>query len=293
MGLQDEFYNQQMMQEGLFEPILGIVLDTMPRDNLLNSACLEFFEFIHRENIRTLIDHMVENYREKLLQITYVNVFTKLVEIYEKNHAALEGSYLDTEDDTPKRSDIGRGSRWDSGIKDLDATEEEYFNTSDDEDENINKSPSRSMNGASPISKPLVDYNSDDEIGDDIGDENMDTDVPIAIIPSKGTDTPDSSDSSVGVLTPKSSVSPGPPERLSEKRRREEDEDDELGKLSHHKRRNSSSSTNSNASSVLRRKRSFNNGVNGSSGNAGKPNKIAISLSPALKTIGDTKGGDE
>jgi hypothetical protein len=36
------------MHNRLFEPILDIVYETMPRDNLLNSACLEFFEFIKR-----------------------------------------------------------------------------------------------------------------------------------------------------------------------------------------------------------------------------------------------------
>lgn len=48
MGLQDEFYIRHMIKNKLFEPILNIVIETMPRDNLLNSACLEFFEFIKR-----------------------------------------------------------------------------------------------------------------------------------------------------------------------------------------------------------------------------------------------------
>ena len=48
MGLQDEFYNRQLVKHKLLEPILNIVIETMPKDNLLNSACLEFFEFIKR-----------------------------------------------------------------------------------------------------------------------------------------------------------------------------------------------------------------------------------------------------
>lgn len=48
VGLQDEFYIRHMVKNKLFEPILNIVIETMPRDNLLNSACLEFFEFIKR-----------------------------------------------------------------------------------------------------------------------------------------------------------------------------------------------------------------------------------------------------
>jgi protein phosphatase-4 regulatory subunit 3 len=48
VGLQDEFYIRHMVKYKLFEPILNLIMDTMPRDNLLNSACLEFFEFIRR-----------------------------------------------------------------------------------------------------------------------------------------------------------------------------------------------------------------------------------------------------
>jgi protein phosphatase-4 regulatory subunit 3 len=292
IGLQDEFYNQQMMQEHLFEPILNIVVETMPRDNLLNSACLEFFDFIKRESIKTLITHLVENYREKMKTITYVETFSYFILRYDQIQGlapSMETSFLDTEEDTPKRPETGRGNRWE-GIKDLDAAEEEYFNTSDDEDETSCKSPSsrRLINGASPL-KPLVDYPSDEET------ENMDTD-PVATLPAKtsstSSSTSDNSDKN-GVLTPASpSAAPPPPERLSEKRRREEDEEDELGKLAHPKRRNSSSSMGSNTSSVLRRKKSFTNNAHGS-GAGGKPNTIAISISTAIKTGGESTGGDE
>lgn len=279
------------MQEHLFEPILNIVVETMPRDNLLNSACLEFFDFIKREGIKTLISHLVENYREKMKTITYVDTFSYFILRYDQLQGlapSMETSFLDTEEDTPKRPETGRGNRWE-GIKDLDAAEEEYFNTSDDEEETPSKSPSGrgSVNGVSL--KPLVDYPSDEET------ENMETDPASTTLPAKA-NSPDSSTTNDsdenGVLTPTSSTAPTPPERLSEKRRREEDDEDELGKLAHHKRRNSSSSVGSNTSSVLRRKKSFTNNAHGS-GAGGKPNKIAISLSPAIKTGGESTGGDE
>ena len=281
-----------MMQEHLFEPILNIVVETMPRDNLLNSACLEFFDFIKREGINTLISHLVENYREKLKTITYVDTFSYFIIRYDQLQGLapnMQTSFLNTEEDIPKRPETVRGNRWE-GIKDLDATEEEYFNTSDDEEEAPSKSPSGrgSMNGASPL-KPLVDYPSDEET------ENMDTDTAAATLHAKA-NSPSSSTSNDsdknGILTPTSSIAPTPPERLSEKRRREEEDEDELGKLANHKRRNSSSSVGSNTSSVLRRKKSFTNSAHGS-GAGGKPNKIAISLSPAIKTGGETTGGDE
>jgi len=249
---------------------------------------LEFFDFIRKEKIKSLIGHLVENYREKLVKITYVDIFRNFVLQYDQTLGfTLDPSLQDTEDDIPKQTETGRGSRWDNGIKDLDSAEEEYFNTSDDEEDNSSpgKSPSSrgSVNGASPLSKPLVDYNSDEDT------ENMDIDATLVITPSKNGASESPKSSSVGVSTPKSSGAPS--ERLSEKRRREEDEEDELGKLSHHKRRNSSSSVGSNTSSVLRRKKSFSTGVNGNVGNSGKPTKIAISMPAAVKTGGDSKGG--
>jgi len=272
-----------MTQGKLFEPILKLVIETMPRDNLLNSACLEFFDFIKREHIKNIISHLVENYRDEMKNITYVDTFQNFIIRYDQTQGfapSLETSFLDTEEDTPKRE--VRGSRWENGIKDLDAAEEEYFNTSDDEDD-IGKSTSRpSMNGASPLTKPLVDYPSDEE------NENMETDIGAVV--SKTPDSSPSKGSDHAVRTPSSS-GPSPPERLAEKRRREEDEEDELGKLSQSKRRNSSSSVGSNTSSILRRKKSFTSHGGGSSGS--KPNKIAISLSPAIKSGGEGNGGGE
>ena len=83
IGLQDEFYNQQMTSGKLFEPILDLTMETMTRDNLLNSACLEFFEFISQGNIKNLISHLVENYREKMEAITYVETFQTFITKYD------------------------------------------------------------------------------------------------------------------------------------------------------------------------------------------------------------------
>ncbi len=142
------------MQEHLFEPILNVVYETMPRDNLLNSACLELFHQIQHENIKVLVNHLVENYRDKIKDITYVDTFSLLILKYDQMQgysANMDASFL-TEEDTPGRSQVSGGRRW-QGVKDLDPTEEEYFNTSDDEDESPAKSPltRAPVNGASPF----------------------------------------------------------------------------------------------------------------------------------------------
>jgi protein phosphatase-4 regulatory subunit 3 len=299
VGLQDEFYNQQMMQEHLFEPILNVVYETMPRDNLLNSACLEFFDFIKRENVKVLVNHLVENYREKLKDIVYVDTFSSLILKYDQMQgysANMDTSFIDTEEDTPGRSQVSGGRRG-QGLKDLDPTEEEYFNTSDDEDEKLDTAGKvggsrTAINGASPLSKPLVDYPSDEE------GEMMDTEMSAGILSDK-VKTEGAAKVKEEVVDGTPSSSPTPPlERLSEKRRREEDEEDELGKLSHQqpKRRSSTSSTSSvgsvssNTSNIIKRKKSFNNARDGSTTT---PRKIAISLAPAIKSGGEGSKGAE
>lgn len=268
-----------MIQGKLFEPILNMLIETMPRDNLLNSACLEFFDFIKRENIKNLIGHLVETYREKMKVITYVDIFSNFMIRYDQTSGfapSVPTSFVETEDGgSQRRGDSAKTSRWNSGIKDLDASEEEYFNTSDDEEEN--KVPSKNMNGKLGNSRRLVDYGSD---------EDMDNE---AITDNEGEpQTPELSKESSAVLTPGSSPAPTPPERLSEKRRREEDEEDDMSKLAQHsKRRNS---TTSNSSTGLKRKKSF---TTSNHGGGTKGTKIAISLSPAIKTGGEAKGGKD
>lgn len=276
----------------------------MPRDNLLNSACLELFEFIKRENIKPIILHIVENYREKLKDITYVDTFQNLILRYDQMQGYnpdMDTTLFSQDDETPTRTQVNGGQRW-QGVKEMDAAEEEYFNTSDDEDDMAAKKQSNFpiTNGTSPMTKPLVDYPDDDEdimdtskpeISDFRKDSHSDENLTNSNIQAANSPQPTSTS------TPPSTT---PPERLSEKRRREEDEEDELGKLSHSKRRSSytsslgsatspnssNTSTNTSASTnttgnILRRKKSFTTTRDPSTGNK----KIAISL---VKTRANT-----
>ena len=256
-----------MTRNFLFEPILDVVYATMPRDNLLNSVCLELFEYVKRENIKQVIVHVVENYREKLQAIEYVDTFQTLILRYDQ----MQGGYnpeVDSTlfsqdaDGTPNRGNVNGNQRW-QGVKEMDAAEEAYFNTSDDEDELANKKVSGKRpamaNGGPTLAKSLVDYPDDDE-------DNMDADAQVEDgKPKEKTGSQLLSEKARSRLPLASNP---PPERLSEKRRREEDdEEDELGKLSTSKRRSSSVSSmtsnssavslGSSSSNVLRRKKGF------------------------------------
>ncbi|OAX83130.1 hypothetical protein ACJ72_02507 [Emergomyces africanus] len=142
ISIQDTFYVAQMTHNNIFELILKIVYETMPRDNLLNSACLELFEFVKRENIKTIIIHVVEKYRDILKNITYVDTFQNLIFRYDQlqgyGAAAEVDVTLFSQDESTgaPRMLINGGQRW-HGVREMDAAEEEYFDTSDDEEDEV------------------------------------------------------------------------------------------------------------------------------------------------------------
>nr|POE52334.1 uncharacterized protein CFP56_70253 [Quercus suber] len=280
IGLQDEFHNRQMVTDNLLDPILQIVEQTMPRDNLLNSACLELFEYIKREGVKQIITHLVESFRGRLMAITYVNTFQGIVIKYDQMAGVYgpvnvdDSAYAGAEA-TPGRI-VNGGQRF-AGLKGLDHDEEAYFNTDDDidDDEEDGGLPTKSRyapmpNGASPV-KPLVDYPDEDEDDDnDVGEDLLAS--PHVPLMEKSSDSnrtrTDSSDSDTMDVDGSretieevhqdedrgrsrasrygsgSPVQRSPPGSISTKRRRDavEDEDDALSKMMGNKRRNSSAS---------------------------------------------------
>jgi protein phosphatase-4 regulatory subunit 3 len=290
IGFHDETHNRQIIQHELFEPILRILFATMPRDNLLNSACLELFEFIKRENIKMLVQHLVETYRERLQEITYVDTFQNLILRYDQMHEPvttqeLEHSFTSVDSDTPARHHaMVNGGKWGHGIKEVDADEEAYFNAgSDEEDEAALGSSKPGMNGASPV-RPLVNYPDDDADEDDM-------DVLATSTPTSAQKSSSTAPTEDETTSPKAAAVGSPPERISEKRRREEDEEDELlasiSTSTGPKRRASTSSNTSTGSlrSLRRKSPNINSGKDG-----GAPKKISLAL--PLKSGGEGGEGE-
>lgn len=266
-------------------PILDLLIKTLPRDNLLSSACLELFEFIKKENVKDLVKYLVQNHREKLVSLSYLDTFRELILRYDQPQSSGATDCFSEETEGPRRP-VHPNARMMEHIA-IDPSEEEYWNTSDDEEDGPESRAldRASTNGAStPSSRPLVDYPSDEEV-----DENQENTVPGA-----ATTNEPSSDTRTADDAPQESSSPAvaPPERLSEKRRREEDDEDELGKLMQNKRRNSSSAgSNASISStgVPKRKKGF---ADRSSPSVA-PRKISISISPSVKTGGNSRADEE
>lgn len=292
MILQEEHYIRHLADKKILGPVLDVLLRTMPRDNLLCSACLDLFVLISKENIRDLIKHLVENYREKIMALAYIDTFREIITRYDHSQgyaaAAVEPYFLESEDELSSRRPTNPSARGMMEHLAVDPTDDDYWNGSDDEE---NVVPEAGEPGATPSSnntgKPLVEYTSDDD-----GEENSDAVMISTVAPpsdeaSKENKEPTTPGSSSGTATP--------PERVSEKRRREEDEDDALDKLVHHKRRNSSAaSSNSSISSAtaLRKKKNFGGGRDVSPNGHG-PKKISIAISSSIKSTALKAGAEE
>ncbi|KAL9050579.1 MAG: hypothetical protein Q9162_006537 [Coniocarpon cinnabarinum] len=280
----DDFHLRQLVSFNIFKPILDIIIATMPRDNLLNSVCLELFEFIRKENSELLIRHLAETLCDEVTSIKITNVFKGIMLRYDQRmnpppegihgDAAADSSFMTSDLETPNTRHItinGGAQRW-QGLREADPDEEAYFNTSDDEDEedelaadhHMSPSPdgslgslgarlSRHVNGlgASPLAKPLVDYE-DEEVDEDLtaiaqGDA-ADSDAhssPLSnagLVSSDGSrpssaTSPPSEDQTANAATPARQSRPPSAKRMRE----EDDEDDELSKLSQGIKRRSSS----------------------------------------------------
>ncbi|KAI2818834.1 hypothetical protein CBS115989_4864 [Aspergillus niger] len=312
-SLQDTFYQALMTHNNIFGLILDIVYETMPRDNLLNSACLELFEAIRCENMKPFVLHVVEKYGEKIRNITYVDTFQSLILRYEQMQgygAEPDSSLMSHEETLPSQRMPAGGQRW-QGVGEMDAAEEEYFNTSDDEEwqqesRQTTSDAARMQNGAaSPIVKPLVDYPDDDDEDDamDTKPESSDGQAP------QNQEQPQQDDSGHDAAAGSPTDSPStpvstpqtPPERLSEKRRREEEDDDELMKLTAGPKRRSSTSAGPGTAGMVRRKRSVSIGslsandkgaALGSLNSSAPPKRIAINLSSATIKASDPGSTD-
>lgn len=111
VGLQDEFYDRNLVKNRLLEPLIGLLeefdahfVDVRPAislnrpedgpgassttyrvmvggDNLLSSATLELFDYIRREKAFRLIDALREGYRDRLANIRCSPVLKAILEI--------------------------------------------------------------------------------------------------------------------------------------------------------------------------------------------------------------------
>ncbi|CAG9464867.1 unnamed protein product [Pedinophyceae sp. YPF-701] len=153
VGLKDEFYLRYITRNNLLEPLVELFLQNGERYNLLNSAILELFDFIRKENIKTLLMHIGQTFLPQLEQVSYVETFTQL------------RNKLEQLNYTESRTAPGQGAPADAALalerrrrddRALDKDEEDYFEGGDDE-------PAGGEGARLVTPAGLVDYPDDDE----------------------------------------------------------------------------------------------------------------------------------
>ncbi|KAL1922571.1 uncharacterized protein VTP21DRAFT_10110 [Calcarisporiella thermophila] len=149
VGLMDEFYNRHIKKNNLLEPVVVAFIENGNRSNLLNSASLELFEFIRKENIKSLVEYLAVTFRDKFKRIDYVDTFNQLLLRYEQNTDTSASDSAKPGSSSIPAAPPGAGHEgWASATVDED--EEAYFNTSDEDE-----------SGTKPTAEPLENTSSE------------------------------------------------------------------------------------------------------------------------------------
>ncbi|CAK7205177.1 Platinum sensitivity protein [Sporothrix eucalyptigena] len=195
IATRDEFYTRHIMEKRLIEHIFDLLERCLPRDNLLCSACLDFFDFFVKEDVVELTKHLVTAYSDRIKKLSYLTTFNdlltgrypQLVPQHPQHQAILASNgHLASQQQLASSSADGdlSGVRAPNGVHSsaldsisMDPDEEAYWNGDDDDDDLHNSlgSPDDDhVNGESSVLKQLVDYQSDEE-----GDEGEGSSDPI------------------------------------------------------------------------------------------------------------------
>ncbi|KAL4579271.1 hypothetical protein LXL04_015409 [Taraxacum kok-saghyz] len=171
ISLKDEQLMNHIAKNNLFKPIVDVFVGNGSRYNLLNSAVLELFEYIRKENLKILVKYVIETFWVDLVKFDGLPSIQSLKLKYDQalEHAANQtgGPYA-----------LNARRRVDERA--LDKEEEDYFNEDSDEEDSASASMPRSRttriraqptlsNGSSSSPRPggLVDYEDDDDDDED------------------------------------------------------------------------------------------------------------------------------
>jgi len=134
VGLKDEFYNRHLVKNNLFDPIMQAFHANGNRYNLFNSSVIELVDFCRKENVKSLVAHLVESHRDKFNKADYVSTFKDLVRKYEQN---IDSERPNEERETSQQQQAQPWRRM------QESDDDAYFNESDSE-ENVEPPPALS-----------------------------------------------------------------------------------------------------------------------------------------------------
>ncbi|KAL8026068.1 hypothetical protein ABFX02_14G005100 [Erythranthe guttata] len=171
----DEHLMNHFVKNNLLKPIVDAFVANGDRYNLLNSVVLELFEYIRKENLKTLLRYLVDTFWDQLARFENLSSIQALKVKYEQSLESAGATSTSTLLDQRKRIDA----------RALEKEEEDYFNedriwvlVSDEEDSALahnkpstkrgqNQQPvltnGSSPNDPSPRPAKLVDYVDDED----------------------------------------------------------------------------------------------------------------------------------
>ncbi|KAL0388868.1 UNVERIFIED_CONTAM: Serine/threonine-protein phosphatase 4 regulatory subunitB [Sesamum radiatum] len=164
----DEHLMNHFVKNNLFKPIIDAFIANGDRYNLLNSAVLELFEYIRKENLKVLLRYLVDTFWHQLVKFENLSSIHALKVKYEQLLESAGTRSTATVLDQRKRLDE----------RALEKEEEDYFNEDSDEEDSASahtagsnkgqSQPSVLVNGSttnypSPRAGGLVDYDDDED----------------------------------------------------------------------------------------------------------------------------------
>ncbi|GAA6046560.1 hypothetical protein JCM3770_006209 [Rhodotorula araucariae] len=148
----DDFYNRFLVKHDLVRPVLDTADEEKDKDNLLGSACLDFFEYLRTSNAKALLNHLMDRSGDVVRRLAKgsgatppLRTFEALIARWDMNNepppltlvsgsagseGAAAGSSAGATSSSMQRQHSTPG--W-TPRRELE--EESYFNTSDDEDD--------------------------------------------------------------------------------------------------------------------------------------------------------------
>ncbi|WMV56626.1 hypothetical protein MTR67_050011, partial [Solanum verrucosum] len=164
----DENLMNYIAKHNLLKPVVDVFVANGDRYNLLNSAVLELFEHIRKDNLKILLKYLVDSFWDELVKFEKLTSIHSLKIKYEQSLDSAGTRSIGNLLDDPRKRVEDRG---------LEKEEEEYFNEESDEEDsasafvtNANRAQSLPAlpNGSAPSVSPvrsggLVDYDDDED----------------------------------------------------------------------------------------------------------------------------------
>lgn len=165
----DEHLMNHIMKNNLLKPVVETFVRNGDRDNLLNSAILELFEYIWKEGLKMLLKYLVSSFWDQLVKFENLASIQSLKIKYEQSLEEVDANNSVNALESRRRMDE----------RALEKEEEDYFNEDSDEEDSSSGSTTRSpsvqsqsasSNGSTPgqpaigmRSGGLVDYEDDED----------------------------------------------------------------------------------------------------------------------------------